>query len=70
MQKLKRLLIKILEEMGFIVFDKNEDDFSLGDYIIDSLQFIEFIICVEKVLCILNNGLDFLELAIYNVLKQ
>ena len=35
--------------MGFVVFDDlNEGDFNLQDYIVDSLQFIDFIVRLEK----------------------
>ena len=42
-----RTIVNTLEEMGLIVLDAEEDDFSLQDYIIDSMQFIDFIVRIE-----------------------
>lgn len=41
-------LIEILEERGMIVFEKENDDFDIRDYIADSIHFIEFIVQVEE----------------------
>lgn len=66
MLKAKKILIDILEEMGFVVFEKDEDDFCLGDYIIDSIQFIQFIVNIEKVLGVELSD-DFLQ---YDILSS
>lgn len=50
MEKLREIIVAILEEMGFIIFEKEEKDFNIGDYITDSIQFIGFIINIEQVL--------------------
>lgn len=50
MLRLREILIKILEEMGFIIFEKNDDDFDIGDYITDSIRFIQFIINIEQLI--------------------
>ena len=50
MLRLRGILIEILEEMGFIVFEKDDDDFDIGDYITDSIQFIQFIINIEQLI--------------------
>lgn len=50
MEKMREIIVAILEEMGFIIFEKDEEDFNIGDYITDSIQFIEFIISIERVL--------------------
>lgn len=42
-----QIVLKVLNEIGYVVLDV-EDDFNLQDYIVDSLQFIEFIIGIEK----------------------
>lgn len=41
-------IIKILEDMGILVIKNQEEDINLQDYITDSLQFITFIIELEK----------------------
>lgn len=50
MLKLREVLVEILEEMGFIIFEKNDEDINIGDYITDSIQFISFIINIEQLL--------------------
>lgn len=42
-------LISILNEMGYCIFEKDED-FDIRDYILDSLQFMEFIVRIEDVI--------------------
>ena len=37
-------LISMLEEIGYIVFEKDQEDFSISDYIADSMEFIQFIL--------------------------
>ncbi len=41
------LLISVLEEMGYVILEKEGEDFSISDYISDSIQFISFIINIE-----------------------
>ena len=41
-------LISILEEMGFIFFDENQNDFAISDYIYHSYDFIQFIVNIEN----------------------
>lgn len=48
MKKMRDMIIDILEESGFIIFDEKDKDFCLSDYIIDSIQFIEFIMKIEE----------------------
>lgn len=50
MEKLREIIVTILEEMGFVIFEKEEMDFNIGDYITDSIQFIGFILNIEQVL--------------------
>lgn len=45
------VLCSILDEMGFVIFE-SEDDFDISEYIVDSLQFISFIIEIEKKLSV------------------
>ena len=45
-------ILEILEDMGYLVFEKNEDDFNITDYIIDSMQFVDFIVRIENKLSI------------------
>lgn len=44
------LVISTIEKMGYVIFEKEEDDFNIGDYITDSIIFIEFILELEAVL--------------------
>ena len=48
MENIYNDIISILENMGYVVFEKNEDDFSISDYIGDSIRFIHFIISIEE----------------------
>ncbi len=41
-------LCDILQEMGYVLFEDLENDFSISDYINDSITFIEFIIKIEE----------------------
>ena len=52
------LICSVLDDMGFVVLDSGKD-FDINDYIIDSIQFITFIVNIEEKL---NVGLsdDFL----------
>ena len=44
----KQIILNVLNEMGFVVLENEEDDFNLQDYIVDSLQFVEFIVGIEE----------------------
>lgn len=49
MEKTYQLLTRILDErLGFLVFNDDQDDFSISDYIMDSITFIEFIVAIEE----------------------
>ena len=48
MEKFKKMIIDILEDSGFIIFDDKEQDFCISDYIVDSLQFMNFIMKIEE----------------------
>lgn len=48
MEKMRTIIIDVLEDNGFIIFDDKEKDFCLGDYIVDSLQFMDFIMKIEE----------------------
>ena len=41
-------LISMLEEIGYIVFEKDQEDFNISDYIADSMQFVQFILKIEE----------------------
>lgn len=42
------IVLKVLEEkMGMVVLD-NQNDFTLSDYITDSMKFIQFIVSLEE----------------------
>lgn len=42
------IVLKVLEEkMGIVVLD-NQNDFTLSDYITDSMNFIQFIVSLEE----------------------
>ena len=55
-------IVSILDDMGFVVFETGED-FNISDYIVDSLQFISFIVSIEQKLDITLTD-DFLSLEI------
>lgn len=43
------LLLKVLsDDLGFIVLKDEQDDFSISDYVGDSLTFIQLIISIEN----------------------
>ena len=48
MEKMRKMIIDILEDSGFIIFDDKEKDFCISDYIVDSLQFMDFIMKIEE----------------------
>jgi acyl carrier protein len=48
MLKVYENLITVLEDMGYLVFEKEDDDFEIGNYIVDSLNFIDFIVRIEE----------------------
>ena len=41
-------IVDIIADMGIMVVRNNEDDINLQEYIIDSLQFISFILELER----------------------
>lgn len=41
------LICTVLNDMGYVIFNE-EKDFSISDYIIDSFQFITFILNLEE----------------------
>lgn len=41
------LICSVLDEMGFVIFE-DENDFAISDYIVDSINFITFIVGIEK----------------------
>lgn len=44
-----QILIKVLQEkLGVVIFNDEKEDFSISDYIIDSISFIQFIISIEE----------------------
>lgn len=44
-----QMLLKILQEkLGYIIFDDEQDDFAISDYVSDSITFIQFIIAIEE----------------------
>lgn len=57
----KQIILNVLNEMGFVVLENEEDDFNLQDYIVDSLQFVEFIVGIEEAigLTLTENFLDY-----------
>lgn len=42
-------IVDCMEQMGYVVFEKDELDFNIGDYITDSINFIEFIVKLEEI---------------------
>ena len=57
---MKDIILSVLDEMGYFVFDCDNSDIDIRDFIADSLQFIEFIVCIERKLNI-DLSDDFLE---------
>lgn len=44
-----QILIKVLQEnLGIFIFNDEKEDFSICDYVTDSLSFIQFIISLEE----------------------
>lgn len=44
-----QLLLKILQEnFGIFIFEDDMEDFSISDYVFDSLSFIQFIVAIEE----------------------
>jgi len=60
MEKSYNQIVNVLEDMGYLIFEKDEDDFVISDYVVDSLQFIDFIVRTEEKLGIELSD-DFLE---------
>ncbi|MCL1794568.1 MAG: acyl carrier protein [Oscillospiraceae bacterium] len=48
MEKIYKIIEVILEEMGYLIFEKDGNDFDIRDYVGDSLQFIDFIVRIEE----------------------
>lgn len=46
-QKIYNDILCVMDELGYSVFIE-DDDFTISDYVIDSLQFINFIVCLEN----------------------
>lgn len=47
--EVKQSICDILQEMGFVIFeDWRKDDFNLQNYIVDSIQFVDFIVRLEE----------------------
>lgn len=45
------LLLKVLtDDLGFVILQDEQEDFSITDYVADSLSFIQFIISIEDVI--------------------
>lgn len=66
MSRTYQILIKVLcENFGLFIFDDVQDDFSINDYVTDSLSFIQFIIAMEEELHIELPD-DFLDFEILN----
>ena len=64
-----QILIEILEEnFGIFIIEDKEKDFSINDYITDSLLFIQFVLAIEeKIGAELSD--DFLDFEILNSAK-
>ena len=44
-----KMIINILvEKLGFVILDDEQDDFAISEFITDSLEFIKFIIAIEE----------------------
>lgn len=41
------MICSVLDDMGYVVLEAGED-FNISDYIVDSIQFISFIVNIEK----------------------
>ncbi|MCI9435926.1 MAG: acyl carrier protein [Lachnospiraceae bacterium] len=49
MNRAYQILLDVLrDKLGFIIIDNGMGDFTISDYIPDSLMFIEFIIAIEE----------------------
>ena len=59
------IICSVLDDMGFVIFDEG-DDFDISDYIVDSIQFISFIVNLERKLDV-NLSDDFLS---FEILKS
>lgn len=43
------MILKILaENFGVVIFDSEEEDFAITDYVTDSISFIQFITLIEE----------------------
>ena len=44
-----QILMKVLEDsLGIVILEKEKEDFSISDYIYDSIVFIQFIVALEN----------------------
>lgn len=64
-----QIILKILQEnFGVVIFKNQQEDFSIKDYISDSITFIQFIVGIEDELaCELPD--DFLDVELLNSAK-
>jgi len=64
-----QLLLHVFEEkLGLIVPIDEQDDFSLSDYIVDSIAYIQFIVAIEEELGIVLPD-DFIDIDILDSSK-
>ena len=64
-----QIFLKILQEhFGVVIFENEQEDFAISDYIPDSISFIQFIIAIEEEFaCELSD--DFLDFEILSSAK-
>lgn len=44
-----QLIIRVLSDnFGIFIFDNGQEDFSINDYICDSITFIQFVLTIEE----------------------
>ena len=49
MNKSYQIIIKVLSlDFGIIIFDEMDEDFSISEYIYDSITFVQFILAIES----------------------
>lgn len=64
-----QVLLKILNEnFGVVIFKNQQEDFSIKDYISDSITFIQFIVAIEEELS-LELPDDFLDVELLSSAK-
>jgi acyl carrier protein len=48
LDEIQETICQVLQEMGFLIFDNTEEgDMNLQNYVVDSLQFVDFIVRLE-----------------------